>query len=279
MAGEKAEVGGAHGRTGERAEGGAVQGGGGERVAEAGARGVAGGRAEVVVGHSSDVHIPSLYYTPDDELGALRQVLATALAARVDVLLLAGDIFDHNRLPLALLDRTARLLADAALPVVILPGNHDPLTPDSVYRRGGLADPDNVTVLGVSVDQGAVLPELELEIWGHAHQDYGDMTPLRDPRPRSTRWQIAAAHGHFDPIPRDVGDFRGSWLIHPDEIAATGADYVALGHWNRPAEVGSNGVPAYYSGSPDFAGTINVVRFSASGVQVTREPLRIDPPA
>jgi DNA repair exonuclease SbcCD nuclease subunit len=221
--------------------------------------------------------VPSLYYTPDDELGALRQVIATALAAQADVLLLAGDIFDHNRLPLSLLDRTARLLADAALPVVILPGNHDPLTPDSVYRRGGLADPDNVCVLGVSVDQAVVFPEYELEIWGHAHQDYSDMAPLRHPRPRSTRWQIATAHGHFDPIPRDVGDFRGSWLIHPTEIAATGADYVALGHWNRAAVVSTEDVPAYYSGSPDYAQTINLVRFGASGVAIHREPLRTGP--
>lgn len=228
----------------------------------------------IVVAHTSDVHIPSIYYTPDDELGALRHVLATATAAGADLLLLAGDIFDHNRLPLALLDRAARLLADAALPVVVLPGNHDPLTPDSVYRRGGLADPDNVSVLGVSVDQAAVFPDFELEIWGHAHVDYGDMSPLRDPRPRSTRWQIAAAHGHFDPEPRDPKQFRGSWLIHPDEIAATGADYVALGHWNRPAHVVDGAVPAYYSGSPDFAETINLVHLGPDGVRVTREPLR-----
>ena len=30
------------------------------------------------------------------------------------------------------------MFRDYARPVVILPGNHDPLTPDSVYRRGGL---------------------------------------------------------------------------------------------------------------------------------------------
>jgi DNA repair exonuclease SbcCD nuclease subunit len=230
---------------------------------------------EFVVAHSSDVHLPSDYYTPGDELGGIRLVLQTARAANADLVLLAGDVFDHNRVPLALLDRAARLLADAALPVVVLPGNHDPLTPDSVYRRGGLADPDNVCVLGVSVDQAVLYPDLDLEIWGHAHQDYSDMTPLRDPRPRSTRWQIATAHGHFDPLP-DNGIFRGSWIIRPHHITATGADYVALGHWNRPFVAGDDGVPAYYSGSPDFAATINLVRFAPGGVQVTREPIRAD---
>src|SRR5438093_1006968 len=82
-------------------------------------------------------------------------------------------------------ERAARLLADAPRPVVILPGNHDPLTPDSVYRRGGLAEPVNVTVLGLP-DDAVVFPALDLEIWGHAHRDYNDMAPLRDPRPRTT---------------------------------------------------------------------------------------------
>jgi DNA repair exonuclease SbcCD nuclease subunit len=233
---------------------------------------------EFVVGHSSDVHVPSDYYTPDDDLGALRHILWTAQAAAVDVLLLAGDIFDHNRVPLEMLDRTARLLADAAVPTVILPGNHDPLTPDSVYVRGSLAETDNVWVLGVSVEQAVVFPDLDLEIWGHAHLDYSDMRPLRDPRPRSTRWQIAAAHGHYDPLPAN-GVFRGSWIIRPEEIAATGADYVALGHWNRPFQAAAEGaVPAYYSGSPDFAESINLIHFTATGVQVTRAPLRTTAP-
>jgi hypothetical protein len=35
-------------------------------------------------------------------------------------------------------------------------------------------------------------------------------------------------------------------------------------------------VPAYYSGSPEYAGTVNVVRLSdTSGVTVTRAPLDI----
>ena len=63
----------------------------------------------------------------------------------------------------------------------------------------------------------------------------------------------------------DVGD---------DELAATQADYVALGHWNRATKVG--GIAAYYSGSPEYAGTVNVVRLAAGGgVAVTRAALAI----
>ena len=37
-------------------------------------------------------------------------------------------------------NRSTELLADAGRPVLILPGNHDPVTPDSVYLRGEHGD-------------------------------------------------------------------------------------------------------------------------------------------
>ncbi len=238
---------------------------------------------DVVVVHSSDLHVDDEYtaglYGGDGTTG-LRGVLATARWAAADIVLLAGDIFEHNRLPLALLDRSARLLGDAGMPVVILPGNHDPAIPGSAYHRGRVASAANVHVLGVTDDGAVAFPELELEIWGHAHRDYDDMTPLRRPRRRTTRWQIAAAHGHYEPTPNRRTALRPSWLIGNAEIAATGADYVALGHWNRSVRVGNGKVPAYYSGSPELAGTVNVVRLTGAGaVRVRRRKIRWDQPS
>src|SRR5262249_16056374 len=93
-------------------------------------------------------------------------------------------------------------------------------------------------------------------------------------RPRSTRWQIAVAHGHYVPVPDRTIRLRPSWLIGDDELKATGADYIALGHWNRAAKVGA--VAAYYSGSPEYAGTVNVARLTPGGeVAVTRAALDI----
>jgi exonuclease SbcD len=200
-------------------------------------------------------------------------VLGTAEQAAAVVVLLVGDVFDDNRQPAEFLECAARLLAEAGREVVILPGNHDPLTPDSVYHRG-VAEPDNVRVLGLADGEAITFPELELEIWGWAHRDYSDMAPLREPRPRQTRRQIATAHGHVASVEELSQRFLPSWIIRQDEIAATGADYVALGHWERPARVDDGRVPAYYSGSPGFAGTVNLLRFAADGVlQVERAPL------
>ncbi len=224
----------------------------------------------IVLAHSSDLHICFEGRRDESDVAVLQTVLATAARARADILLLAGDIFDHNRMPLDVLDRATRLLGDYGRPVVILPGNHDPITPDSVYRRGGIAEPGNVHVFGVTDGDHAVFANLDLSIWGKPHQDYVDMTPLEGAPARQYRWQVAMAHGHWHP---GEDDPKRSWLIRDREIAALDADYLALGHWDRPTPAGDGTVPAYYSGSPDLAKTINVIRLSAAGTEVSRVPL------
>ncbi|MFQ5853410.1 MAG: exonuclease SbcCD subunit D, partial [Candidatus Binatia bacterium] len=197
---------------------------------------------EVVLVHSSDLHLgPDSSFGPShssDTLSVLREVLVAATAVHADLLILAGDTFDHNRQPSALLDRVARTMGEFGAPIVILPGNHDPLTPDSVYRRAELLATSNVYVLGLTIDEAAVFPGLGLEVWGRAHLDYLDMSPLLKPRSRSTRWQLAAAHGHYVEEPEEPSRLLGSWLIRREDLIATGADYVALGHWNHAARVG-----------------------------------------
>ncbi|MGH7818076.1 MAG: metallophosphoesterase family protein [Candidatus Binatia bacterium] len=233
-------------------------------------------RPEVVIVHSSDLHLGTDdSFSDRDRLASLPKVLSAALEVNANVVLLAGDSFDNHRQPVDLLERAAQILRDYAKPVVILPGNHDPLTPDSVYRRGGLGEVSNVSILGLNVGKAVLFPEFELEIWGHAHFDYADMSPLANPRPRTTRWQLAAAHGHYVDEERDPNRLIGSWLIHREELLATGADYVALGHWNQSTPVGNGDVNAHYSGSPEYTGTVNVIRLKKDGsVEVGKAQLR-----
>jgi len=235
---------------------------------------------EIVLVHSSDLHVDedrAVGSRNGDGTARLRWVLVTARAARADVVLLAGDTFENNQLGQAILERARGLLADADLPVVILPGNHDPALADSVFVRGGFAELPHVSILGVTHDEAVPFPVFDLEIWGHAHRDYYSMAPLRGPRPRSTRWQAAMAHGHYEPPATRANPLRPSWVFSDEEIAATGADYLALGHWDRAVRVGNGVVPAYYSGSPHLARTVYMVRPTATGgVVVTRERLLND---
>src|SRR5215472_2643090 len=234
---------------------------------------------DIVVVHSSDLHVDHDYTARlhgGDGTAGLACVLEAARAAAADVVILAGDTFDHHRLPQALIERAAAVIGGAVMPVVILPGNHDPAVGDAIYRGRQLAALSNLHVLGVTQDEAVLFPDLSLEIWGRPHRDYDNMIPFERMRPRSSRWQIAVAHGHYEPVPDRNGGPRPGWLIGDAELAATGADHVALGHWNRAAQVGNGKVPAYYSGSPEFAGTVNVVRMSeATGVTVTRVALNI----
>ena len=231
--------------------------------------------SEVVIVHSSDLHLGvDDSFSDHDRLAVLPKVLTAATKAGADVVLLAGDTFDNHRQPLPLLERAAEMLRNYNKPIVILPGNHDPLTPDSVYRRGGLAAIPNVSILGLNVDESILFSAFELEIWGRPHLDYADMSPLANPKARSARWHLAVAHGHYVDEPRDPNRLIGSWLIHREEINATGADYVALGHWNQSTAVGDGRVIAYYSGSPEYVGTVNVVKMFGSGqVEVAQMPL------
>jgi DNA repair exonuclease SbcCD nuclease subunit len=232
---------------------------------------------DVVVVHSSDLHVDHDYTARlhgGDGAAGLAAVLQAARDVTADVVILAGDTFESHRVSAPLIERAAALIAAAARPVVLLPGNHDPAVADAVYGSGAMVEVSNLHILGIRHDQSVLFPELGLEIWGRAHRDYGDMIPFEAVRPRRSRWLIAVGHGHYQ-VASGPGP-QPSWLISDADITRTGADYVALGHWNRAARVGNSTIPAYYSGSPEFAGTVNVVRLSeVGGVTVSRAALAI----
>ena len=173
-----------------------------------------------------------------------------------------------------IIKKAASVICNAPMHVVALPGNHDPATPGSPWYHRSMKKAENLHILGVTHKQAVLLKELDLEIWGRAHRDYGDMRPLNKPRSRTSRWQVALAHGHYEPVVDRKSILRPSWLFSDRDLKATSADYVALGHWNRAVRVGDGSVPAYYSGSPDYAKTVNVIRLSKKGeVKVRRRKI------
>src|ERR1700730_4093430 len=110
---------------------------------------------DVVVVHSSDLHVDHDHTARlhgGDGTAGLACVLQAARDAGADVVVLAGDTFDCHRIPRDLVDRAASVITAAALPVVILPGNHDPAVADGVYHLNSLAGVANLHVLGVTHD-------------------------------------------------------------------------------------------------------------------------------
>lgn len=229
----------------------------------------------LILAHSSDVHVDD-----DDRpaqrggLPGLAAVLRTAVARSADILLLAGDTFDHGRVGGPALTGVRRILAAAPIHVVVLPGNHDPLLGQSIFERAGLHDLPQVHILGLTEEESFYLPDHGIEIHGRAHRDFADMPPMPEPRPRVLPRQVIIAHGHYVPASEWERQSHRAWRISDAALSAGGADYIALGHWDRPTAVGNEAARAYYSGSPDLAETVNIVRLTTSEpAQVTRTPL------
>ena len=225
-------------------------------------------QGDIVVVHSSDLHIDADYFpgrVNSWRTGNLDFVLGTASRVEADIVLLAGDTFDSHRQPPELVAMVSETIASSGKQVVVLPGNHDPVISGAVYQQLLSNGTNNLSVIGVTHEEAVTFEKFELEIWGRAHRSYDDMDPFDKVRARRTRWQIAMAHGHYESKPNRKKRYRASWLIGDADLAATGADYVALGHWNRAVEVGDGKVPAHYSGSPDYTGSVNVIRLKAGG--------------
>jgi DNA repair exonuclease SbcCD nuclease subunit len=235
----------------------------------------------VRLAHTSDVHLGD-EYTGAMARRALSAVVDTASALDADVLLLAGDVFDHNRVADAEIEYLLAELARFARPSVILPGNHDCYDAGSVYRRPVFARrPPHVHLLDDDASSLCRLLELEVEVWGRAVVDHHrGFRPLADAPARTTdRWRIGLAHGHFE-LP-GASEPRSS-PIFPEDIAASSCDYVALGHWDRHADVSQGEVRAFYSGAPHWTGTTHdlshlllVTLDPELGVDVTPRPIGV----
>lgn len=227
--------------------------------------------------HASDVHIEN---GPDGDRG-LVQLVDAALHLKVDVVVLVGDTFDDNRVHATTIAGFVEHLERLPVPVVVLPGNHDPYMAGGVYHRTEL--PSHVHLITDPEGGTVELPHLGVEFWGRPHLSFADQRPLQDVPPRGVQpWQVALAHGH---LVRYADDLHRSYLITSDEIAAVDRDYVALGHWDVQHDVSAGDVVAWYSGSPKRYASCALVTFSAGvgagsgagsgGRSVTVEPIKL----
>ncbi|WP_419920992.1 metallophosphoesterase family protein [Candidatus Poriferisodalis sp.] len=244
--------------------------------------------------HTSDVHVGYVrgpHGTHRDVCQcSIHALVETAVAHRADVLLIAGDLFDHARLKRSDVAHTMNLLGDLDASVVIIPGNHD--VHDERTLWGTHADHEHrLEVTGAGViflddPEGATLhfDEHDLTLWGRAMDSHdSDYRPLAGVPPRpDTGWFIAAGHGHFQ---RTADDAHRSSPIAAEEIEATGADYVALGHWHVTTDVSVGEVIAWYPGAPmgmPSNGTACLVTFETgvgdSGRSVSVDHVDVTPP-
>jgi DNA repair exonuclease SbcCD nuclease subunit len=242
--------------------------------------------------HTSDVHLGAYSGSGDEKWMARRDLMERTFERVIDLannqdadaLVIAGDFFDNDRVSDETVTFAAQTIAKFRGQTFLIPGNHDPMDPGSIYWRHDLeAIAKRLTI--VREHRGEFIePEgLDLVLWGRAYLDTDwHFKPLDGlPQRLDKRWHIAMGHGHFV---REGGEMHRSLLIQESEVAAAAGhwDYFAFGHWEPHADVSTGGVTAVYSGAPmplsdanRRAGLAAVVDFDESGVRWNMH--RVDP--
>lgn len=213
----------------------------------------------------------------DERIAAGRRAVDAANGGGAEFILLAGDLFEDNAVDRTLVQRTADLLARFHGPVYLIPGNHDPLVPGSVWGHPAWRSSENLIVLKeqkpVEIPGGLLFP-----------------CPIRDKYSRKdpTSWiqpqkgeeiRLGMAHGSVEGLPLDDPDHP----IARDAFLRAGLDYLALGHWHSMATYpDSEGVVRMaYSGTHEISrfgerdsGHVLMVEIAGPGAPPTVMPIR-----
>jgi DNA repair protein SbcD/Mre11 len=221
--------------------------------------------------HTADVHLGARHADLGEQAAAQRErqfaafraSVDLAISEKVDVVLIAGDLFDSNTQPRRSVDRVAaelKRLVEAKIRTVIIPGTHDVYDRSSIYRvhdlaalAGSGADDDLVTVL--TPGRGTVeIAACDLVVHGVVFETKrAPHSPLRDVRvdraaAGGRTWQVGMVHGALA-IPNRTD--RDDVVFTREEIEASGLDYLALGHWHSTQQGKAGGTLYAYSGAPE----------------------------
>ena len=125
--------------------------------------------------HAADFHLDSAFGGLPTEKARERRresrelidrLARLAMEEKAEVLLLAGDLFDGERVFPETLERLGEALASLPCPVFISPGNHDPYTAISPYALRHW--PENVHIFRREELEAVHLPDLDCVVHGAA---------------------------------------------------------------------------------------------------------------
>jgi DNA repair exonuclease SbcCD nuclease subunit len=251
--------------------------------------------------HMSDVHLGARHADMgalavrqrERQEAAFRRAVDVALERHVDGVLISGDLFDSNAQPRRTVERATaelRRLTETGVRVVLIPGTHDVYDSHSIYRAFDLLamaglppSSDLLTVL--TPDRPEVrFPDLDLIVYGRVFATKrAPASPLAGFDVRAdgrASWKVGMIHGSLR-IPGKVE--QDEVLFTEAEVAASGLDYLALGHWHSAQHGRAGDTTWAYPGAPepvavdqDGAGEVLLVRLEdgvgrGSSVQLERE--------
>ncbi|MBR7010682.1 MAG: DNA repair exonuclease [Oscillospiraceae bacterium] len=188
--------------------------------------------------HAADLHLDSPFASLPPEQSAqrreeqrqiVRQLADECSLRSCHLLLLAGDLFDSDQI----YQETAELLCEALgglrAQVFIAPGNHDPWSPGSPYAT--LSWPDNVHVFRSTAPEAVRLEQPAVTVYGAAFTEPHAGSLLEGfSAADDGALSVLVIHGTLD----DPNSRYNP--ISEEQIAASGVNYLALGHVHRRQE-------------------------------------------
>ncbi len=189
--------------------------------------------------HTADLHLDSPFSQlapaeSEARRGGLRKtfrrMMEYAAGAGVDLVLIAGDLFDSAFISRDTTDMLRECLLAVSCPVIISPGNHDPYTPGSIYASGKL--PENVYVFKTENPTSFDFPELGVCVFGSAftRERYENSVLASIYSLPEDRINIFCQHGDTSSLLSQKAP------LSPRDIAYKGFTYAALGHIHLPPE-------------------------------------------
>lgn len=215
--------------------------------------------------HCGDLHLDAPFTSLSDVEGkpekrrndlksALSHIVETALAEKAELLLICGDLYEHNyirRSTIHYVYDQFRRIPDVT--VLMIPGNHDPSVHGSYYSN--FIWPSNVHVLN---DDTFFEHPSGTRIYG--------ALPLLESIDHS-RINILMYHGTLD-MPFNTDAFQP---ISGQDIEAYGFDYCALGHFHSRIDGAGSGKTIYNAGSPEPLGFDEEGEHGVYSVDINKE--------
>jgi len=219
--------------------------------------------------HTSDIHLDAAFglrayareYSRVSFGARRRQALRDALLAVIrfaqewdaHALLIAGDLFEAERISRDTLDFLRQTFAQAApLPIIIAPGNHDPYIPGSPYAENFFPFP-HVHIFSEAAWQCHRLESVPLAVHGFAF-DGPDISTnpftRMESMPNDGYAHVVLAHGSMTSrVPEGKSVFAP---FDAEQMVDPTVAYVALGHYHNLIQyTNASGIPFCYPGSPE----------------------------
>lgn len=159
---------------------------------------------------------------------AFLNILKRAKKEKVDFLLISGDLYEHGSVVKSTMEWLYMVLSQVEVPVVIIPGNHDPYLLNSWYKNWEW--PSNVSILSPN-NANLILDDLNVNIYGMGFSNFKEGKPDLSvvSATKESFFNIFMFHGTLDM------DFAGNEYkpVTSGELGALGYDYYALGHFHN----------------------------------------------